>query len=217
MKNLKQMTIRSGFAKLCGEAVGFVLRMASLVIMARLLDPKDFGLVAMVTAITGVYGLFTSAGLSTATIQKQTITDEQISTLFWINILVGTVLALLCLLTAPVLVRFYDEPRLFWITVIAAIGFIINAAGVQHFALLERQLRFVALTAIERSSQLVGVIIGITMAAAGFGYWALVAAAIVSAGYAARFAPGQLRLGSRDFRVEELASDLCFTLAVRSP
>ena len=121
MKNLKQMTIRGGFAKLCGEAVGFMLRMASVVILARLLDPKDFGLVAMVTAITGAYGIFTSAGLSTATIQKPTITDEQISTLFWINILVGTALALLCLLTAPMLVRFYDEPRLFWITVIAAI------------------------------------------------------------------------------------------------
>ena len=90
VKDLKQRTIRGGFAKICGEAVGFVLRMASLVILARLLDPTDFGLVAMVTAITGVYGLFTDAGLSTATVQRQTITDEQISNLFWINILVGT-------------------------------------------------------------------------------------------------------------------------------
>ena len=180
MKSLKQMTIRGGFAKLCGEAVGFILRMASLVIMARLLDPKDFGLVAMVTVVTGIYGIFTSAGLSTATIQKQTVSDEQISTLFWINILIGAVLALLCLLTAPMLARFYDEPRLFWITVIAAIGFIVNAAGVQHIALLERQLRYVALTAIERSSQLVSVMIGIAMATAGFGYWALVAVGMVS-------------------------------------
>src|SRR5262245_38256124 len=130
MKNLKEKTIRSGFAMLCSEAVGFVLRTVSLVTMARLLDPKDFGLVAMVGVVTGVYGLFTTAGLSIATIQKQTVTDEQISTLFWINILIGTVLALLCLLTAPMLVRFYDEPRLFWITAIAATGFIINAAGV---------------------------------------------------------------------------------------
>ena len=180
MKDLNQRTIRGGFAKLCGEVVGFVLRMASLVIMARLLDPRDFGLVAMVTAVTGVYGLFISAGLSTATVQRQAITDEQISTLFWINILVGAVLALLCLLTAPMLVRFYNEPRLFWVTVIAATGFIINAAGVQHFALLQRQLRFVALTVIERFSQLVSVIIGITMAIAGFGYWALVAMTIVA-------------------------------------
>jgi PST family polysaccharide transporter len=147
--------------------------------MARLLDPKDFGLVAMVTAVTGLYGLFTSAGLSTVTVQRQTITDEQISTLFWINILVGSALAFVCLLTAPALVWFYDEPRLFWVTVVAATGFIINAGGVQHLALLERQLRFVALTAIQTLCQLSNVIIGITMAAAGFGYWALVVTTIV--------------------------------------
>jgi O-antigen/teichoic acid export membrane protein len=176
MRNLKELTVLSGFAKLCGEAVGFVLRTAGLVIMARLLDPADFGLVAMVTVVTGLYGIFTTAGLSAATIQKQTVTNNQISTLFWINILVGTGLGLLCLLTAPVLVRFYGEPRLFWITVIIAIGFIVTAAGVQHAAILERELRYVTLTAIERSSQLVSVIISIAMAAAGLGYWSLVVA-----------------------------------------
>ena len=150
-----------------------------MVAMARLLDPKDFGLVAMVTVVTSLYGLFTSAGLSTATIQRLTITDEQVSTLFWINILVGTGLALLCVLTAPLLVWFYNEPRLFWIAMVAATGFVLNAAGVQHFALLERQLRYVALTAIERFSQFFSVTIGIAMAVAGFGYWALVAMSTV--------------------------------------
>ena len=59
-----------------------------------------------------------------ATIQKATVTDEQISTLFWINILVGMVLCLLCLATAPVLVSFYHEPRLFWVTVAMGTGFL---------------------------------------------------------------------------------------------
>ena len=113
MKDLKRRTIRGGLAKLCGQAVSFFLRIGYLVIMARLLDPKDFGLVAMVTSVTGLYGLFTTAGLSVASIQKPSIIDEQISTLFWINILAGTILAFLCLLTAPVLVRFYNEPHLY--------------------------------------------------------------------------------------------------------
>jgi O-antigen/teichoic acid export membrane protein len=178
MEDLKRRVARGGLAKICSEAAGFLLRMASLVVISRLLDPKDFGLVAMVTVITGVYELFISAGLSTATIQRQNVTDEQISNLFWINILVGTVLALMCLVTAPVLVKFYDEPRLFWITVVAALGFVVNAAGVQQYALLERQLRYVAVSAIDRSAQLVSVITGIAMAAMGFGYWALVAASI---------------------------------------
>ena len=148
--------------------------------MARLLDPIDFGLVAMVTAVTGLYGVFASSGLSAATVQTPTLTNEQLSTLFWINILIGTILASLCLLTAPVLVKFYQEPRLFWVTVTVAMGFIINAAALQHFALLQRQLRYVSLTVIETLSQLGSFAVGIGMAVAGFGYWALVAATIVS-------------------------------------
>ena len=77
MEDLKRKTIRSGFAKLCGQAVGFSFRAAYVVIMARLLDPKDFGLVAMVTAVTGLYGLFVTAGLSAATIQRPNISDEK--------------------------------------------------------------------------------------------------------------------------------------------
>jgi O-antigen/teichoic acid export membrane protein len=180
MKDLKAKTVRSGFAKLCGQAASFVLRFASLVVMARLLDPKDFGLVAMVTAITGLYGLFTSAGLSIATIQRPVISYEQLSALFWINLLVGVILAFACILTAPVLVKFYDEPRLFWVTVVVGAGFIFNAAAVQHSALMQRQLRFIALTSIEILSQLLGFVVGVGMAVAHFGYWALVAASIVS-------------------------------------
>ena len=126
--SLKQTAIRGGLAKLFGQAVNLVLRIFFVAAMARLLDPADFGLVAMVTVITGFYGLFTDAGLSTATIQKAVITNEQISTLFWINLLVGLLLALLCVLTAPLIVRFYDEPRLLWIMIAMAGGFIINAA-----------------------------------------------------------------------------------------
>jgi PST family polysaccharide transporter len=180
MKDLKQRTIRSGLAKLCSQAADFVLRITSLIIMTHLLEPRDFGLIAMVTAVTGLYGLFTSAGLSAATIQAPTITHKQLSTLFWINIAVGTALAVLCILTAPVLVKFYHEPRLFWVTVAVAIGFIINAAAVQHSAILQRQLRYVALAIIETLSQLVGFIVGIAMAMNGFRYWALVGAAVAT-------------------------------------
>jgi O-antigen/teichoic acid export membrane protein len=180
MRDLKQKTLRGGFARLCGQAANLVLRVGFLVVLARLLDPKDFGLVAMVTAVTGVYQLFTSAGLSSATIQKDTITDNQISTLFWINVLVGAVLALLCSATAPVLVNFYHEPRLFWVTVAMAAGFLFNATGVQHYALVQRQMRYVALTVIEILAQLGSITVGIGMAFAGFGYWALVGATVVS-------------------------------------
>jgi O-antigen/teichoic acid export membrane protein len=179
MKDLKRRAVRGVLAKLSGQAAAFGLRAMFVVVLARLLDPKDFGLVAMVTAVTGIYDLFTHAGLSMATIQKAEISNEQVSTLFWINILVGIVLGLLCLATAPILVAFYNEPRLFWITLVMSTGFLINAAGVQHFALLERQLRYVAITAIGVFVQVASLCVGIGMALGGFGYWALVGAAIV--------------------------------------
>src|SRR6185437_14895276 len=106
--------------------------------------------------------------------------NEQISTLFWINMLIGIVLAVLCIVTAPVLVQFYDEPRLFWVTVAMGAGFVANATGVQHSAILQRQLRYVAVTAIELLAQLSSIVVGIGMAFAGFGYWALVGAALTS-------------------------------------
>ena len=178
MEDLKDRTIRGGFVKLCGQAASFGLRLGSLVVLARLLDPKDFGLVGMVAAVTGFLGLLTSAGLSSATVQSATISDEQISALFWINMTVGLLLGFLCLAAAPVIVAFYHEPRLFWVTVAMGAGFLFNAAGVQHFALLQRELRYVALTVIETLSLLVSITAAIGMAILGFGYWALVAAAV---------------------------------------
>jgi O-antigen/teichoic acid export membrane protein len=179
MHDLKEKTVRGGLAKVCGQVTNLALRLCFMIVLARLLDPKDFGLVAMVTVVTGIYWIFTSAGLSSATVQMAKITNEQISTLFWINILIGTMLSLLCVVTAPLLAAFYNEPRLFWLTVMMAPGFLFTAAGVQHSALLQRQLRYGTLSVIEAVSQLVGIAVGIGMAIAGLGYWALVGAAIV--------------------------------------
>ena len=89
MKDLKRKAIRGGLAKLCAQGVSFVLRVGSLMVLARLLSPKDFGLVGMVTAFTGILTLFRDFGLSSAAIQRTTVTEEQISTLFWINMFLG--------------------------------------------------------------------------------------------------------------------------------
>lgn len=174
MKDLKEKTIRGGVARVVAQVVFFVLRIAALMILARLLDPKDFGLVGMVTAFTSVFILFRDFGLSTATVQRVDITDGQISTLFWINVLVGTVLTVLLSALAPIVARFYHEPRLFWVTIALATGFVINAAGVQHSALLQRDLRFTELAVIQIIALVVSTLLGIGMALLGYGYWSLV-------------------------------------------
>lgn len=144
-------------------------------VLARLLDPKDFGLVGMVTAFTGVLGLFRDFGLSAASVQRASVTEEQTSTLFWINVLIGGILTAGAVAMAPVVGSFYHEPRLFWVTSVVAIGFLLNGAGVQHSALLQRQMRFTALASIDILSLIVSTVIAIGMAKAGYGYWALAA------------------------------------------
>jgi PST family polysaccharide transporter len=129
----------------------------------------------MVTAITGVLGLFKEFGLSTATVQRAAVSDEQISTLFWINLVVGAVLCLASLAIAPFVAAFYHEPRLFAVMTVLAFGFLFNAAGVQHSALLQRQMRFIASATIEILSLVISSGVSVAMALRGYGYWALVA------------------------------------------
>lgn len=180
MKDLKRKTIRGGAAKICAQAANLLLRTGSLMILARLLDPKDFGLVGMVTAVIGVFSVFRDFGLSAAAVQRMTVTEDQASTLFWINLLVGAMLAMLALALAPLVVVFYHEKRLLGVTAVLATAFLFNAAGVQHSSMLERQMRFITLSVIDIVSLLVSTAIGIGMALRGFGYWALVATTTVT-------------------------------------
>jgi PST family polysaccharide transporter len=180
MKDLRAKTIRGGAARLFAQAANFAIRLGSLMVLARLLTPKDFGLVGMVTAFTGVLLLFRDFGLSSATIQRADITHEQTSTLFWINMLVGAILGLVSLALAPAIAAFYHEPRLISLTAVLGAGFLINAASVQHGALLQRQMRFTALAVINTIALLTGSVIAIEVGKAGYGYWSLVAMAVAS-------------------------------------
>ena len=200
MKDLKERAVRGGAAKTFAQAATFVLRIGAVALLARMLEPHEFGLVNMVTAMTGVLSILKDAGLSLATVQRATITDEQLSTLFWLNVLVGGILTLLTAGMAPALAAFYREPRLVQVTVGLAPGFFLNGLGVQHSAILARQMRFTACAAIDIAAILVSTAVGIAMALTGYGYWALVgmslafpAASSAGAWLVARWVPGPPR------------------------
>lgn len=176
---LKQKTARGALMSVVGQGAGFILRTGSMVVIARLVTPEQFGLVGMVTAVTGFMSLFRDIGLSMATVQRASITHEQTSTLFWINVAVGAILAVLSVAIAPVLSAFYREPRLLWVTMAIGLGFLFYGVSAQHRALLQRDMRFGALALIEILALVVSIGLGIVMAVAGMGYWALVAMATV--------------------------------------
>ena len=89
-----------------------LLQTGTLILLARLLSPEDFGLTGMVATLTGFLTMFRDAGLSAATVQRLEVTHEQISTLFWINVAFGALLSACAILLAPAVARFYGDPRL---------------------------------------------------------------------------------------------------------
>jgi PST family polysaccharide transporter len=179
LEDLKRKTVRGGVVKSAAQIGVFVLRIGSIAVLARLLEPADFGLVGMVTAITGVLLLFKDAGLSLPTIQRPVVTQGDLSTLFWVNVAFGAVLMLLVMATAPLLAHLYGEPRLVGITIVVAPSFLIAGLGVQHAAMLARNMRFAECAILDVSAIFMSVVVAILMAWAGFGYWSLTALAIV--------------------------------------
>ena len=150
-------------------------------ILARLLSPADYGVVAMVAAITGFVAVLKDGGLSTATIQQTEITDAQVSTLFWINASLGFSVAAIVLMISPAVAWFYNNPDLMWVTCAMSVPFALGGLTVQHQALLQRQMRFRALAAIDISCMFLSLFVAVIMAIYGFHYWSLVTMTITSA------------------------------------
>ena len=191
--DLKGHTVRGGVNTFGAQGFSFFLNVASVAILARLLTPLDFGLVAMVTAVTGLLAMFKDAGLSMATVQQDTVTHEQVSTLFWVN--VGLSLVLMCIVAAlsPWVAAFYHEPKLQAITLAIAGLFIFDGLAVQHQALLRRQMQFGVLAKIQILSSVVGISAAITAALLGMGYWALIVQIAVTQSVSAGFTWGYAR------------------------
>lgn len=172
--DLEKRSTRNVGINLTAKAIRFVLQMGSTIILARILTPEDFGLIAMVTVLVNFVGLFKEAGLAQATVQQEKITHEQISTLYWINVGLCFVLGLIVLASAPLIVWIYGEPRLLGLSMALAVPIMISGFGLQHRALLQRHMKFVSLVKIDLIAYAIGITAGITSALNGLGYWSLV-------------------------------------------
>lgn len=172
--DLGARTVRGGAVMITAQGLKFVIMMASTMVLGRLLTPHDYGLIGMVVVVTGFIALFKNLGLSTAMIQKSELTHEQVSTLFWLNLLFSFAITLITVALAPLVAWFYSEPLLTKITACLAIGFFISGLGSNHEALIRRQMKFVKLASIEIVSLVSGIVVAIFLAARGAGAWALV-------------------------------------------
>jgi len=157
-----------------------VLMLLQMGVLARLLAPSDFGLMALVAAVIAFAQIFSDMGISNAIIHHQKISQEALSSLYWLNVLASTVLMMLLMLLSPFFATWYREPRIQPVLMLVSLSFLIAALGQQLRVMAEKNLRFQQLTVIDLTSSLLGFAISVSVAFAGGGVYALVAGMLTS-------------------------------------
>lgn len=194
---------RGGLVTIVGQAIRMIVQFAGIIILARLLPPEAFGIIAMVAIFVTLSELLRDFGLSAAALQAPQLSHAQASNIFWANVILGSALATILFLATPLLELFYSEP--FPPMLMASLGLVIvlNSFQAQLQIQLARNLKFITLTTTEILSQVLGLIAAVLMAIAGFGYWALVWQMIVPAfvllvtrAWAARWVPSWPKRGT---------------------
>ena len=181
-EDLRRRTVQAGAAVIAGQLVINVLNLVAMMVLARMLTPGDFGLVAMVLVVVGFAAMLRDLGLTAATVQRKDIRIHQVSTLFWVNAGMSALLTTIILIGAPAIVWLYDEPRVLGITLALAFLSLVDGVSIQHRALLRRQLRLGTVTVIEIASLVASIGTAIFLASAGAGYWALVCMQLIHLG-----------------------------------
>jgi len=172
--NLRRKSTRAGLYTGISGLANLAMRLGSTAILARLVLPEHFGLVMMTMAVTAIADQLRELGLSAATVQRQNITHEEVSNLFWINAGIGLIITVIVCAASPLISSFYHEPRLTLLTCVMALNFVFGGLMVQHQALLTRQLKLGQTSSIRFLSGLFSNLLAILLAWLGHGIWALI-------------------------------------------
>ena len=159
---------------LAGQWTKFALQFLGIIILARLLEPSDFGIYAMVLVFSSLATLLGDFGLSLASMQSATATPAQRSNLLWVSIVLGTTLAVLLFFLADQIAALYETPAVAGVARAMSVAFLLQAVAGQFRAELARSLRFRWIALAEVLAQVIGLLVAVALAANGGGYWALV-------------------------------------------
>ena len=175
MSSLKEQGVKAfiwDFAgKMANQGMGFVVS----IFLARLLEPSDFGLIAMVMVIIGIAAVFTDVGLGGALIQRRRLHPVHYSSVFYFNVIAGLLLTLLTYFSAPWISEFYNNEALLPLAQVMSLSFVIGALSSVQSTRLRKELNYALLTKIGLISSLASGIVGISLAFWGAGVWSLVA------------------------------------------
>ena len=172
--NLQQRTVTGLSWSLGAQVLSQGSRFVISVILARLLSPADFGLLGMTIVFTGFASLFSDFGFGSALVQRQQVEERHFSSVYWLNQGIGLLLAGLTVAVAPLVARFYHEPRLMPVTMLVALSFPIAAQSPVQKAMLYRKMDFRALGLIDIVSEIIAGVVAIFLALRGVGVWSLV-------------------------------------------
>jgi PST family polysaccharide transporter len=173
-EGLKRRSVRGSFATVLSQGTKMAIQIGSQIILARLLFPAEYGLIAMAYPIIALVQVFNDAGLAQAIVQRPTLVQKQVSALFWVNIAISCLLACMVALLAPLAAWIYGEPRLILLTVVLGLTLPVTAFSIIPGALLSRHMRFGILARNEVLAMLAGTSVTIVCAMQGLSYWSLV-------------------------------------------
>jgi polysaccharide transporter, PST family len=192
---LRRLAVRGAGVTVFAQGTLLVVSMAATIILARLLAPADFGVVAMVATFSLL--LTTFAGFTEAVLQWKEIDRFLASNLFWISVGIGVLLTIGFAASGPLMAWFYGDPRVVAIAVALSLQIFLTSISIVHQALLQRAMLFSLVAANDIVARAASVVVSIFLAFAGWGYWALVGGIIalplsrtIGAWYLCRWMPG---------------------------
>ena len=166
--------MRGAGATIFAEMIVFIIQFVGAIILARLLTPDDFGLIAMVTTFSMLLQNFGLNGFTEAVIQKDGLTHKMMSTLFWLNASVSFGLMLLFMTSSPLIAWFYGDSRLVIISIVIGCSIFATGLSTLHLATLRRNMQFLSTSAIGITARVSSVLVAILLAWTGWGYRALI-------------------------------------------
>jgi O-antigen/teichoic acid export membrane protein len=178
--DLKKKTVKGVTWTVASQAARLLINLVVVVILARLLSPKDFGLIAMVAVFSNFFFILNDLGIPSAIIQKKDVTEEDLSSAFWVNLFEGLIITGLFLILAPVIASFYSASILKPIVMVMSLLFTISSLGMIQSALFSKKMDFKTLSIVEIVSAALGGGVAITLAATGFGVWSIVFQSLTS-------------------------------------
>lgn len=177
---LKDKVVKAGFYLVLANIISQFSSIVVNIVLARLLFPEDFGLIALATTIIGFIIMFTSIGFGSSIIYERKSTHTQLSSLYWLNYITSIFTFILVVLSANFGAKFYNEPKLLYVIWLSSLSILINPLFTIQYKLKERDIEFKLLTKINVSSTIIGSIAAIIGAFSGLGVYALVLQSLIS-------------------------------------